>query len=83
MYNNKGDKNHDGTVTVEEAFAYARPNVISYTNGNQRPVIVDKVSGGRMSLRIPPPPKAPSSSSGGPNPNPSSTAPKTCVVLCL
>lgn len=84
MYNNKGDKNHDGTITVEEAFAYARPAVVSYTNGAQHPSIVDKVSGARMSLRIPPPPKpAPSSSSGGPNPTPSSAVPKTCVVVCF
>jgi len=84
MYAKKGDKNHDGNVTVEEAFAYARPNVVSYTSGAQHPVMVDKVSGKSFSLRVPPKPKpAPSSGSGGPAPTPSSTGPKTCVIVCV
>ena len=83
MYGKKGDKNHDGTVTVEEAFAYARPNVVSYTSSHQHPVMVDKLSGS-MNLRVPPKPKpAPSSGSSGPAPAPSSTGPKTCVFVCV
>lgn len=81
LYGGKGNTNHDSTITVEEAFAYAKPNVSSYTNGAQRPVMIDKTNG-RFSLRIPPPPKPAPSSSSGPAPTPS-TAPKTCVVLCF
>jgi len=76
----KADANHNGDVTVEEAFAYARPIVISYTSGHQHPVMIDKYSG-TFSLRVPPKPKPASSSA--PQPTPSSTAPKTCVFLCF
>jgi hypothetical protein len=55
--------------------------VYSYTNGAQRPVMVDKLSGS-LDLRVPPAPK-PTSSPSGPVPQPSSTGPKTCVVLCF
>jgi hypothetical protein len=81
LYGGKGNTNHDKTITVEEAFNYARPNVYSYTHGAQRPVMIDKTNGA-FSLRVPPKP-APSSSSGGTTPTPSSTAPKTCVFLCF
>ncbi len=77
----KGDANHDGKITVEEAFAYAKNRVANYTGGAQHPVIVDK-AGGKMTLTIPPKPKPAPSSSSGSNPVPS-TAPKTCVVLCF
>jgi len=81
LYGKKGDANHDGKITVEEAFAYAKNRVASYTNGAQHPVIVDK-AGGKMTLTIPPKPKPAPSSSSGSNPVPS-TAPKTCVVVCF
>ncbi|MGZ4206697.1 MAG: caspase family protein [Actinomycetota bacterium] len=76
----KADSNHDGKVSIEEAFAYAQPRVVSYTSRAQHPVMVDKVSGS-MLLTIPPKPAAPKSS-----PSPSSqpaTAPKTCAFVCL
>jgi len=82
LYGKRGDANHDGKVTVEEAFSYAKDRVISYTNGQQHPVIVDK-AGGKMSLTIPKPSSNPAPSSSSPNPAPSSTGPKTCVVVCL
>ena len=83
MYEKYGDANHDGTVTVEEAFAYAKPRVYSYTDHAQDPVMVDDLSGS-LDLRVPPPPRKPApQSSSGTNPTPSSTAPKTCVVICF
>lgn len=77
----KGNTNHDNTITVEEAFAYAKPNVSSYTNGAQHPVMIDKTNG-KFGLRVPPASKPAPSSSSGPSPTPS-TVPKTCVVLCF
>lgn len=77
----KADANHDGRVSIEEAFAYARPRVISYTNSAQHPTMIDKVSGS-MFLTIP----RPAASSSSPHPSPSgdsSTAPKTCVFICF
>lgn len=55
------DSDGDGLVTVEEAFAYARPNVIDRTGGRQHPVMVDE-AGGELSLKPPaaPPEEAPS-----------------------
>jgi len=52
MYLRAGDANHDGKVTVEEAYAYARPRVIAQSRKTQYPVIVDKASGS-MLLTIP------------------------------
>jgi hypothetical protein len=52
MYLKAGDANRDGKVTVEEAFAYARPFVIAQTGKRQYPVIVDRASGGTL-LTIP------------------------------
>ena len=82
MYGKNGDANHDGKVTVEEAFGYAKNRVSDYTNGEQHPVIVDK-AGGKMALTIPKPSSNPSPSTSSPHPAPSSTGPKTCVVLCF
>jgi len=45
MYLKAADANRDGRVTVEEAFAYAKPRVYSQTGKQQTPVIVDKASG--------------------------------------
>ncbi len=45
MYNRRADANHDGKVTVEEAFYWSRPHVTYYTSGRQHPVIVDRVTG--------------------------------------
>ena len=45
MYLKAGDANHDGRVTVEEAFAYAKSRVYSQTGKQQTPVMVDKASG--------------------------------------
>jgi len=82
MSGRHADANRDGRVTVEEAFAYAKNRVADYTNNAQHPVIVDK-AGGKMYLTIPKPKPKPTSSSTSPNPVPSSTGPKTCVVLCF
>jgi hypothetical protein len=80
MVGRHADPNRDGKVTVEEAFAYSKGRVASYTGNVQHPVMVDK-AGGRMSLTIPKPaPKPTPSSSGLPTP---STAPKTCVFVCF
>lgn len=79
MANKSADANHDGKVTVEEAFAYAKKRVTSYTNGRQHPVIIDKA--GSFFFPIPPA-KKPPASSGGSGPTPS-TSPKTCVVVCF
>jgi hypothetical protein len=81
MYAKNGDANHDGKVTVEEAFSYSKRRVTDYTSGNQHPVIIDK-AGGKMSLTVPKPAPKPQSSSSSGSPPPS-TVPKTCVVLCL
>jgi hypothetical protein len=56
------DANGDGTVTVEEAYAYARPLTTQHTGGRQHPLISDGARG-QMSLRVPPP--------QGPAPSPS------------
>jgi hypothetical protein len=80
MAGKRADANHDGKVTVEEAFAYSRNRVAGYTSNNQHPVLIDK-AGGKMSLTPPKPaPKPRSSSPGLPTP---STPPKTCVIFCL
>jgi hypothetical protein len=82
ILNRKADTSpHDGKVTVEEAFNYARPRVASYTRGAQHPVMIDKVPG-TMLLIVPPKSKPKPSSSPSPSPSPS-TGPKTCVVLCV
>lgn len=41
----KADTNHDGKVTVEEAFWWSKPHVTYYTSGRQHPVVIDKVTG--------------------------------------
>jgi Caspase domain len=80
MVNKHADANRDGKVTVEEAFAYSKGRVASYTSNYQHPVMVDK-AGGKMLLTIPPKPKP--SSKPSPSTQPSSTVPKTCVVICV
>ena len=45
MYDKKADTNHDGKVTVEEAFWWSKPHVTYYTSSRQHPVIVDRVTG--------------------------------------
>jgi hypothetical protein len=45
MYLKFADTNHDGKVTVEEAYAWSRPYVIRFTSKRQYPAIIDKVSG--------------------------------------
>ena len=82
MSGRHADANRDGRVTVEEAFAYAKNRVADYTNNAQHPVIVDK-AGGKMYLTIAKPKPKPTSSSTSPHPVPSSTGPKTCVVVCF
>jgi Caspase domain len=57
MVSGQGDANNDGNVTVEEAYSYARPNVVNRTHGAQHPFIIDKLSG-QLSL-IPPRPAPP------------------------
>lgn len=57
MAYDQADANGDGQVTVEEAFAYARPRVVNRTHGAQHPFMVDRHSGA-MSL-IPPKPAPP------------------------
>lgn len=52
MAHGRGDANRDGTVTVEEAFAYARPLVVDHTGGRQHPLKVDRLPG-QFSLRVP------------------------------
>jgi hypothetical protein len=60
MQSGAGDTNGDGVVTVEEAYRYARPQVVSRTRNRQHPTIIDKLSGS-MSLvaPVPPPPPPP------------------------
>ena len=60
MQTGAGDTNGDGVVSVEEAYKYARPQVVERTRGKQHPEIIDKVSGS-MSLvaPVPPPPASP------------------------
>lgn len=72
-----GDLNGDGTVTVEEAYKYARPHVIDRTSGRQHPKITDKLSG-QLNLRPPAPPPPP------PPPSESGSGGGTCnlVVFC-
>jgi len=81
MAGRHADANHDGKVTVEEAFAYSKNRVASYTGNVQHPVIVDK-AGGRMALTIPKPAPKPTSSSSSGLPTPS-TGPKTCIFVCF
>jgi len=69
MQNGAGDANGDGVVTVEEAYKYARPQVISRTRNKQHPKIIDKLSGS-MSLVAPVPP-----------PPPSTQPKKTCTLF--
>jgi hypothetical protein len=80
--NKPADTNHDGKVTVEEAFGYSKKRVTSYTSGRQHPMIIDKA--GSFFFVIPPPKNPPASSggSGSSGPEPSSS-PKTCVFVCF
>jgi hypothetical protein len=52
IYAKEADANHDGKVTVEEAFTFARPGVVSLTRNRQHPVMIDRVYGS-MFLTIP------------------------------
>ncbi|TMK52728.1 MAG: caspase family protein [Actinobacteria bacterium] len=45
IYGKRADANHDGKVTVEEAFWWSRPYVSAYTRGLQQPYVIDRVSG--------------------------------------
>jgi hypothetical protein len=45
IYGKSADANHDGKVTVEEAFGWAKPFVSAYTRGFQHPTMIDRVSG--------------------------------------
>lgn len=49
MTRSYGDVDADGSVSVQEAFAYARPRVAAHTGGLQKPVIID-LAGGEFSL---------------------------------
>jgi hypothetical protein len=80
MVNKHADANHSGTVSVEEAFAYAKNRTTKYTSGAQHPLMIDKYSGS-FSLKVPKP--ASSSGSSQPAPSPSATDPQTCVFVCL
>ncbi|TMK19354.1 MAG: caspase family protein [Actinobacteria bacterium] len=72
MKQGQGDTNGDGVVTVEEAYRYARPDVIQRTRGKQHPTIIDKLSGS-LSLV---PPRAPA-------PPPPPPPPRNCtLVIC-
>jgi hypothetical protein len=59
MTDGYGDTNGDGLVTVEEAFRYARPNVVNRTSGKQHPVMIDKQSGSFSVVAPAPPPPPP------------------------
>jgi caspase domain-containing protein len=80
MREKRADANGDGTVSVEEAFAYAKPLVVDHTSGRQHPTMADSYSGS-FTLRPPPPPAPPSGGSGNPQPSPSPT-PCTLPVGC-
>ena len=45
IYGKRADANHDGKVTIEEAFWWSRPYVSAYTRGLQQPYVIDRVSG--------------------------------------
>jgi hypothetical protein len=45
IYAKDADANHNGKVTVEEAFGWAKPFVTAYTHGLQHPYIIDRVTG--------------------------------------
>jgi caspase domain-containing protein len=67
-----GDQNHDGEVSVEEAFYWARDRVVTYTSGRQHPFIRDSLKG-EFDLEAPPKPRP----SPPPSPQP------TCLLVCL
>lgn len=71
-----GDRDGDGQVTVEEAFAYAAPRATRRTaqasHGPQRPVLVDDLRGD-FSLRMPPAARRPSTPPGGGG---------NCLLIC-
>jgi hypothetical protein len=45
IYGKRADANHDGKVTVSEAFSWAKPYVTGYTSGRQHPVVINKIVG--------------------------------------
>ena len=45
FHSHAGDSNHDGRISVEEDYAFARPYVVAQTGGRQHPVIIDRASG--------------------------------------
>jgi hypothetical protein len=60
MHQGAGDMNGDGQVTVEEAFRYAKPRILSRTKGRQHAVMIDKLSGSfYIPAPLPPPPPPP------------------------
>lgn len=61
------DRNDDGTITVEEAFAYGDPRVTDHTSGRQHPQINDGYPGAFV-LRVPDPPEPGPGPSGSPKP---------------
>jgi uncharacterized caspase-like protein len=52
------DQNHNGWISAEEAFAYLRPKVQTFANGDQNPVMLDGVAGHAdlVSVRVQPEP---------------------------
>jgi hypothetical protein len=74
------DENSDGNVTVQEAFAYARPKVVSRTSNRQHPLMIDHTAGG-FSLVPPSAPSAPAPQDPEPEPEPTPcTLPVGCVA---
>jgi len=45
IYGKSADANHDGKVTVEEAFGWSKQFVTAYTRGFQHPTMIDRVTG--------------------------------------
>ncbi|HEX9712163.1 MAG TPA: caspase family protein [Actinomycetota bacterium] len=68
-----GDRNGDGIVTVEEAFAYAKPRVRSHTSDRQHPFNDDAFAGG-FRLKVPQKPTSPP-------PDPDEPDEDTCTLI--
>ncbi len=82
MIDGHGDLDGDGTITVQEAFAYAAPRAERRTEGQRYGVqsaqVVDQ-SGGQFSLEIPPPPPQPEPE---PEPEASQEPGLLCPIVC-
>ena len=82
MRRGAGDRNRDGVVTVQEAFAFARPHTTRYTDGRQHPMMIDR-SDGAFVLSINRAPAQAGEPGGEPEPSPS-PRPRRCGILpCL